>query len=77
MKIFKFIIIILISFTVNIYGTEISEDIVLDIQVDGIQRIEKETVISYSHITINEIYTEELGNNALKSLFETDLFSNI
>ena len=77
MKIFKFIIIILISFTVNIYGEEISEDIVLDIQVDGIQRIEKETVISYSNISINEIYTEELGNNALKSLFETDLFSNI
>tara|TARA_B100001250_G_C19815594_1_gene798147 strand:- start:806 stop:3058 length:2253 start_codon:yes stop_codon:yes gene_type:complete len=77
MKIIKYIIIILISSTLNLIGEEISDDTVTDIEVNGIQRIEKETVISYSNININDIYTEELGNSALKSLFETDLFSNI
>ena len=77
MKIFKFIIITIVSFAFNAYGTEISENKITYIEVEGIQRIEIETVILYSNININDIYSEELGNNALKSLFETDLFSNI
>ena len=54
-----------------------SDDIVKIINIEGTERIEKETVISYSNINIDDIYTDELGNNALKSLFDTDLFSNI
>ena len=77
MKISKFIIILLICSTINSYGAEITDNAVTEIQIDGIQRIDKETVIAYSNININDTYTEELGNNALKSLFETDLFSNI
>ena len=77
MKLYKFVIILFISLTINTYGNELPDDFINSIQVDGVQRIEKETVISYSNISLNSTYTEELGNNALKSLFETDLFSNI
>ncbi len=47
------------------------------INIDGNQRIDTETVISYSNIAAGQIYTEELGNQILKNLFETNLFSNI
>ncbi len=52
-------------------------NIINSISVDGIQRIDKETVISYSNISKGDIYTEEIGNKVLKYLFETNLFSNI
>ena len=55
MKIFKFIIITLVLFVFNAYGTEISENKITSIEVTGIQRIERETVISYSNININDI----------------------
>ena len=47
------------------------------IDVLGTQRVDIETVISYSNINIGDIYTEELGNKILKDLFDTNLFSNI
>ena len=36
-----------------------------------------DTVISYSNSKIGDQYTEEIGNEILKDLFETNLFSNI
>mgnify|MGYP001176385143 CR=1 FL=1 len=77
MKLFKFIIASFFFFHFNVYGDDIPENIIVSIEINGIQRIEKETVVAYSNINLNDIYTEELGNDALKSLFETDLFSNI
>ncbi len=47
------------------------------INVEGNQRIDVETVISYSNIKIGDFYTEETGNIILKKLFETNLFANI
>ena len=47
------------------------------IDVLGTQRVDIETVISYSNINIGDTYTEELGNEILKDLFDTNLFSNI
>ena len=41
------------------------------INVEGNQRIDVETVISYSNIKIGDFYTEEAGNIILKKLFET------
>ncbi len=58
----------------NLYA---SESIIDSITIDGTQRIDEETVISYANISKGDIYTEELGNKVLKSLFETNLFSNI
>jgi len=54
-----------------------SENIIDSINIDGVQRIDEETVISYANISKGDIYTEEIGNNVLKSLFETNLFANI
>ncbi len=61
-------------FGVNLYA---SENIIESINVEGTQRIDIETVISYSKISTGDIYTEELGNEVLKNLFDTNLFSNI
>tara|TARA_B100000886_G_scaffold293869_1_gene220178 strand:- start:5496 stop:7742 length:2247 start_codon:yes stop_codon:yes gene_type:complete len=47
------------------------------IEIEGNQRIDKETIVSYSNIAVGEYYTNKLGNNVLKELFETNLFSNI
>ena len=54
-----------------------SEDVIIDINIEGNQRIDPETIISYSKVSQNETYTEELGNTILKDLFDTNLFSNI
>ncbi len=58
----------------NLYA---NENVINFISIDGMQRIDKETIISYANISKGDIYTEEIGNNVLKSLFETNLFSNI
>tara|TARA_Y200000002_G_scaffold266920_1_gene221879 strand:+ start:104 stop:2317 length:2214 start_codon:yes stop_codon:yes gene_type:complete len=58
----------------NLYA---NENIIKAISIDGMQRIDEETVISYANISKGAIYSEEIGNNVLKSLFETNLFSNI
>ena len=52
-------------------------NIIKEIEVNGNQRIDVETVVSYSNIQIGNIYSEDLGNQALKDLFDTNLFSNI
>ncbi len=54
-----------------------SEATINSIKIDGTQRIDTETVIAYSNISVGDNYTEQLGNEVLKSLFETNLFSNI
>ena len=54
-----------------------NENIINSISIDGIQRIDEETVISYANISKGDIYTDEIGNNILKNLFDTNLFSNI
>ena len=53
------------------------ENKILSIDVTGTQRVDIETVISYAKIEIGETYNDDLGNNALKKLFNTNLFSNI
>ncbi len=57
-----------------VYG---NDKLIDEIKVEGTQRIDIETVISYSDVDIGDIYNEELGNKILKDLFETNLFSNI
>ncbi len=58
----------------NLYA---NDNIINSINIEGIQRIDRETVTSYANISKGDIYTEEMGNNVLRSLFETNLFSNI
>ena len=54
-----------------------AENTIETINIEGTQRIDVETVISYSGVSVGDIYTEEFGNQILKRLFETELFSNI
>ncbi len=53
------------------------ENLIKEIEIVGNQRIDSETIISYSDIELDINYTEEKGNEILKSLFNTELFSNI
>ena len=48
-----------------------------EIKINGNQRIDIETIISYANVSNGDIYNEELGNQILKDLFDTNLFSNI
>ncbi len=70
---FLALIIFLNSITI-IYA---SEDHINEIEIIGNQRIDTETIISYAETNLNEVYTEEKGNQILKKLFNTELFSNI
>ncbi|MDC0032036.1 outer membrane protein assembly factor BamA [Pelagibacteraceae bacterium] len=54
-----------------------SDNIIEQIEINGLERIERETVISYSKLNINELYSNDIGNNALKELYNTDLFSDV
>ena len=55
-----------------------ANDFVIDeIEINGLERIERETVISYSKLNINEPYSNDIGNIALKELYNTDLFSDV
>ncbi len=52
-------------------------NIIKEIEIKGNQRIDVETIISYSKIELDDEYNEDKGNEILKSLFNTELFSNI
>ena len=71
---FSFIIFLLFNLT-TVAFSDVNKIDQIDIQ--GTQRIDVETVISYSNVDLGDIYTEELGNKILKDLFDTNLFSNI
>ena len=53
------------------------QHIISDIQVIGNNRVESNTIISYSDINVNDIYTTILADESLRSLYETNLFSNV
>ena len=71
---FFLITILLVSLNVVAYS---NENRINDIEVQGTQRIDIDTVLSYADVNIGDIYTEDLGNKILKDLFNTNLFSNI
>jgi len=48
-----------------------------EINIDGLQRISYDTVLSYGEVNIDVDYTESLSNNIIKKLFDTQLFSDI
>ncbi len=54
-----------------------NENLITSIEVEGLQRIDRDTVISYSEIDVNMNYSEERGNEIIRNLFKTNLFSNI
>ena len=74
MKKFYLYLIVFLMIGLNTFA---NENIINSIKIEGTQRIDTETVVSYSEASLGDIYTEDLGNLILKRLFETNLFSNI
>ncbi|MBR4106430.1 MAG: outer membrane protein assembly factor BamA [Alphaproteobacteria bacterium] len=50
---------------------------VKDIKIDGLQRVEPETVLSYINIKSGASTTDEAMNSALKNLYSTGLFEDV
>jgi len=51
--------------------------IINKVYVEGNNRIDSETIINYSGISIGDSYEESFADASLKKLYETELFSNV
>ncbi|MBV8237435.1 MAG: outer membrane protein assembly factor BamA, partial [Sphingomonas sp.] len=47
------------------------------LRVDGSQRIEPETVLSYTKLRVGDSYTNETLDQAIKDLYASDLFADV
>ena len=73
----RFFFLILLFFSLIIYSKHLLSEIIKSIKINGNQRIDNETILSYVKITPNkDIHIMDL-NIAFKDLFATDLFSEI
>ncbi|HEY9090279.1 outer membrane protein assembly factor BamA [Parasphingorhabdus sp.] len=54
-----------------------SADIIRSIVVNGSQRLEAGTVLSYMKLRVGQTYTQEAADQALKDLFGTELFKDV
>ena len=63
--------------TLALCSKAMAQSVINNIDINGLQRVEKETALSYAGIATNkQVSTEEL-NEALKRLYDTGLFSDI
>ena len=56
---------------------EAAEIYVSQIEVDGLQRVERETVLSYLNVEQGSSVSHEYLNSSMKRLFETGLFADV
>lgn len=56
---------------------EAAEIYVSQIEVDGLQRVERETVLSYLSVEQGSSVSQEYLNSSMKRLFETGLFADV
>lgn len=54
-----------------------ANDTIRSIVVNGSQRLESDTVLSYMKLRVGQTYTQESADQALKDLFETELFKDV
>ena len=54
-----------------------ADDTIKSIVVSGAQRLEPTTVLSYMKLRVGQPYTQEAADQALKDLFETELFKDV
>lgn len=50
--------------------------VIKSIRVEGAQRVEPETVLSYVKLRVGQTYTAESGDDAIRDLFATELFAD-
>nr|WP_265562645.1 outer membrane protein assembly factor BamA [Sphingomicrobium arenosum] len=55
----------------------VREGMIRSLQVTGAERIERETVIAYSTLSPGQTYTAETLDQALRALYDTELFSDV
>ncbi|MBX7514863.1 outer membrane protein assembly factor BamA [Qipengyuania sp. GH38] len=58
-------------------GTVVQQDVVRSIAVAGAQRLEPQTILSYIRLRPGDAYTQAAGDQVLKDLYATELFSNV
>jgi len=51
--------------------------VIVNIDVNGNNRIDESTIINYSNLKEGDVYNKSFIDNSLKKLYETDLFSNV
>jgi len=51
--------------------------VIRSITVNGSQRIEPDTVRSYIQMRVGDVYTQVAADQALRDLFETELFADV
>ncbi|MGF1549452.1 MAG: outer membrane protein assembly factor BamA [Sphingomonadaceae bacterium] len=51
--------------------------VIRSIRVEGNQRLEPETILSYTDLRAGQAYSRETLDQALKDLFDTELFANV
>ena len=71
------IIIFFLSITLVNNTAFANEFFINKIEINGLERIESDTVIAYSKLNIKNPYSNDIGNIALKELYKTDLFSDV
>lgn len=54
-----------------------AREVIRSIVVNGSQRLEPSTVLSYMQLRVGQTYTQEAADQALKDLFETELFKDV
>ena len=62
---------------VLLFAGAASAEYVKEIKVEGLQRVEKETVLSYLNIAPNTNVSQDKLDAALKNLFATDMFGDV
>lgn len=68
---------IFLSLGVCAFETNAADFYVRKIEVDGLGRVERETVLSYVDISLNKNVSQERLDTAFKNLYATGLFSDI
>ena len=63
--------------TLAICANAVADENIKSINIQGLQRVERETALSYAGINTNKPVSSEDLNNALKRLYDTGLFSDI
>ncbi len=62
-------------FVFPVYSSE--NEIIKKIDVEGLQRISYETVLSYAELETNIPYSNTISNDIIKKLYDTQLFSDV
>ena len=60
-----------------LYRAFADEHLILEIQVTGNNRVDSNTIITYSNINTNDAYSSLLADESLRNLYETELFSDV